>query len=281
MTRRTAALGVVAAAAVAAAVLVTVAGGKTSSPRHDVVAGYIDDVNAIERQMRLPLVSAMNAYRTFSTHGARTRPAELRLDRAEQTLRRLRVRLAALPAPPPAVHLRILLLHLVGGEVSLAHEVHGVAVFRPRFQSLLTNASVAGAALARALTAALAATAGAADRQADAIDAYDTKLATLLRRLRRLRPPAVMVPVYRTELRTLAASVRAGNGLAAALRTHDRSGIAELGRRFTLATRSVLSVRAQRAANAAIKAYDRRVLAIGATARRVRNEVARLQAAQS
>ena len=178
-----------------------------------------------------------------------------------------------------------------------------VALFSPRFLSLVSDASAAGAALAKALGAVKpptphaihgtkqqiaaaqaafnAAAAQAAAEQAAAIDVYDAKVVVLLRRLRRLRPPAVMTPVYRTELQTLLASRKAGAALAARLRTHDRSDVAELGRRFTLATRRAQGVQAQRAQNAAIKAYDRRVGAIGALSRGVQDEVARLRRAAS
>jgi len=57
----------------------------------------------------------------------------------------------------------------------------------------------------------------------------------------------------------------------------NRSQVAVLGRKFTLAARIAGSVSAQKAQIAAIKAYNRRVRAIGTLQGDIQRELARLQ----
>jgi hypothetical protein len=300
MDRRTIVLGMAAAGAVTAAVVVTVAGsGKTTSTAHAAVAGYIKDVDRIEQRMQAPLTRALTAFRTFSAHGARSRSEEAQLAKAESTLRRLRSRLAVMSAPPQAIRLHTRILDLIDAEVAVAHEIVGLARFMPRFTALVARSRSASSALAKALAAVKAPTAHrlrgtrkqiaaaqaafaaasrqAAGRQADAVDAYDDAVAVAVHRLRRLRPPEVMAPAYRSQLRALAASRTAGTTLSQELRKNVRSHGAVLARRFTEATRSAGSVNAQRAQIAAVKAYNASVQAISELSKRVQDEVARLQ----
>ena len=298
MDRKTVALGIAAVAAVAAAVIVTVTHGHGASPEHKAAASYIEQVDAIQQKLRVQLTRATKAYRDFS--GGTIDPSLVPdLALARQTMQKLELRLEALPAPGVATRLRSLLVKLAAAEVGLANEVERLAVFAPRFTALLRDASGAGKALGRALGAVSPPTAHtihgtkkqvakarkafkteaaqAASAQADAVDAYDAKIALVWSKLRKLRPPTVMQPAYRTQLRTLVATRVAGRALADELRKQDRSQVAVVGRRFSIAARGATSVSAQKAQISAVQAYNRRVRAIGALQSRIQSELARLQ----
>jgi hypothetical protein len=299
MNRRTVALGTAAALAVTAAVVVTVSGRSSESPKHKAVARYIEDVDGIQQSMQVPLLKSANAYRDFSSSGSIDKKLLPQLSAAERTLRSLQRRLVALPVPDPATHLRALLVQLLQAEVGVAGEVNRVAVFTPRYTALLRQSGAAAAVLSRALKAikrpqaqqikgtkaqiaaahaALnAAAARAAVQQADAVEAYGAAIRGVRRRLKELQPPEVMRPTYRVQLKMLAASAAAGSALARELRKDVRSGLPELGRRFTETSRIAATVTAQQAEIAAVKAYNRRVRAIGKLQDRIRTELARLQ----
>ena len=298
MDRKTIALGIAAVAAVAAAVIVTIANGHGVSPAHKATANYIKSADTIQQQMRVELTKATNAYRGFAG-GKVTAKLAPQLAQAERTLRTLERRLRALPAPAVAARLRRLLLQLAAAEVSLADEVGRLAVFSPKFIALLRSASAAGKDLSAALGAVTPPSAHtirgtkkqvaaaqakfrteaakAAAAQADAIDAYDAKIAILARKLARLDPPEVMVPAFSTQRRTLAATQKAGAALAQELRKKTRPQVAVFGRRFSIAARSATSVSAQKAQISSVKAYNKRVRAIGGMQAAIQGELARLQ----
>jgi hypothetical protein len=195
--------------------------------------------------------------------------------------------------------LRGLLIRLLGSEASTAHEVAQLATFSPKFAVLLKEVRTAGSDLARALAAVkppqshqlhgtkkqvkaaqaqfAAAAAKAAGLQADAVDVYDAKLARIERDLRQLDPAPVVMPDYRTQLKTLEASRTAGAALAGELRKTNRSGVAVFSRKFTLAARLAGSTGAQKAQIAAIKAYNKRVREIGALQAAIKLELVHLQ----
>lgn len=299
MDRKTVALGIAAAVAVAAALVVTLAGRSPASPKHKAVAAYIKAVDQIQQQMQAQLTDTVKAYRAFSNGGAPSKSLTPQLLQAEKTLQRLRRRIVALPAPAPAKRLRALLVQLTDSEVSTAHEIGRLSAYAPQYSAVLKQAKTVGAELShqlgavkpptahkirgtkqqvqKAQAAFTAAATAAASAQADAIDAYVAKIAVLSARLRKLRPPPVMTPSYRTELQTLAASRRSGLALALELRKANRSQVAVLGRKFTLAARLAGSVSAQKAQIAAIKAYNVRARAIGTLQGKIQQELAKLQ----
>jgi hypothetical protein len=299
MDRRTVALGIAAAVAVGAALIVTLAGRSPASPKHKAVAAYIKDVDQIQQQLQAQLTRTVKAYRTFATAGTSSKTLTPQLLQAELTLQRLRRRIVGLPAPAPAKHLRALLVELTGTEVSMAHEVGRLAAFAPQYSAVLKRAKAAGTELSHALAAVkpptahkirgtrkqvqkaqaafAAAAVAAAVQQADAVDAYAVRIAAVLTRLKKLRPPPVTTPAYRIQLQTLEASRRSALTLALELRKQNRSHVAALGRKFTLAARLSGSVSAQRAQIAAVKAYNGRVRGIGTLQGKIQQELARLQ----
>ena len=215
MDKRTVALGVAAAAAVAAAASVTLI-GRSSSPKHNEIAAYITSVDQVQAEMQAQVTKTVAAYADFSK-GRTSAKVLSRVAQAKQTLRVLRHRLVVLSAPPPAKHLRVLLIRLTGYEVGTAHEIAGLSRFSVPFATLLEQAKVASRTLlSRSLAgikppqphtihgtrkqvqaaraAFTAAASGAAVQQADAVATYDARIATVEQRLRRLDPPAIMRP---------------------------------------------------------------------------------------
>jgi hypothetical protein len=294
-------LGVVAAAAVIAAGLAAFSGRSSESKAHKQVVAYIDDANTIQSSMSLPFAHVRAAFQHFADKPTGGSDQARQLADAERTLRTLRRRLAALPAPAPAVKLRRLLVRLADVETAIAHEVQGLALFMPRLSAYLaesrSTASALGNALAavtypkatsvqggpkeiaRAKAAYAAEAAAAAAAQADALELYGADVTPVIKRLRSLRPPTVMKPTYEAQLRALVATRAAVTRLAAELRMSDRSRVPELNRRIKEAARLAASIDAQRAQIAAIKLYNARVRSAEALQLEIRSEFLRVQAA--
>ena len=269
------------------------------SPRRKALVSYIHSVNGVQQQMAYSLTKVLAAYRAFASEKTIKPGTKAKLDHAEKTLEVLRKRLAALEAPPDALRLRSDVLHLVTEETEITKEVDLLARFAPPFSAALTQLHLAAAALSKALTAvktptshairgtkaqiakAQAAFAAASDQAAasegDAVSAYDAVVARTLTRLRRLQPPPALAPALESEVSGLKATYRAGERLATTLRQKNRANVAQLGRAFTIATRTSQSIGAQRAEIAAVKAYNARVHSLGAAVTAVQHEIARLQ----
>lgn len=297
--KRAVVLGLVAAGTLAAAIAVplSMSGGGGPSAQHKAVAAYVKRVDAIEGRQSLALGRVRNAFHGLT--GAQGSTNARALARSEQTLRALRHRLATADAPPAAATLRHLFVQLAGEDVEIAHEVRLLALFLPGFRtaSSLTRAaasrlgqdlaavkpprvhSVTGTAkqVAAAQAAYKAAASAAAARQATAVDRYDAVLGRALVELRTLRPPPALAPAYRAQAAMLRATRAAGATLAAALRSSDRSRVPLLNRRFVEATRLAVSLRAQTAEIAAIKAYDARVERTRRVQLAIQGELRRLQ----
>ena len=271
--------------------------GHSTSAKDDPVAGYVGAVDALQQRLRVPLTQVQSAYARYARTGKSPTVAELA--GTERTLKLVDRRLAALPAPPAAARLRTLLLDLLRRETSLAAELDGLARFTPRFHAVALTAERANSTLvqkvarvatpkpravrgtlaqiAKAKAAFAEADTAAAAAQADALDGYGRTLGRLVTRLRALRPPPLMAPAYRAELRTLRATQAAGAALAHELRKRNRTRVPALSRRLAEAARLSASVPAQRSEVAAVKAYDARVRAVSADLSRISAEVSRLQ----
>ncbi|MDE3191047.1 MAG: hypothetical protein KGL94_09540 [Acidobacteriota bacterium] len=294
---RTIVLGLAAAGAVTAAIVVSLP--HHESARRRALVAYIKNVDAVEGRMNYSLTKVFAAYQAFShskTVSAKTRSD---LAQAETTLTILRGRIAAIPAPRDAAHLRADVLRLVGGEAAITREVYLLARFSPSFSALLARLHTAAATLGRTLATirpptphtirgtkkqiaeAQAAFTTASDQaaaaQADAVTAYDTVVSRVRARMERLSAPHVLAPALRGEMNSLTATERAGARLAAALRQKKRSHVPQLARAFTIATRSSQTVAAQEAEIAAVKAYDVRVRHLAADAAAIPREITQLQ----
>lgn len=270
--------------------------GASKSARRKVVTQYIDSVNSVERQLHVPLLQIEKTYASFSKRGAPV-GAVSRFARAETTLHTLHAQLAKIAAPPDARPLRRRLLQFVDAEAELAHELTLLAVFLPRFSTVLQPLASADKQLQKALAAVAvpkpkavpksqlkaaraayqSAVSAAAAGQASALETYVAEVAKVQDGLRRLRPPPAMAPAYRTQTLTLTRVIATGKELVAALRAKKYAQVATLDRQFQKAAATSASLSAQREQIAAVKAYDARVRAVDALAVGVDRERTRLQ----
>jgi hypothetical protein len=288
------------AVAVLALVFVTAGcggGGAAKKARRNAVAEYIVRVDTVEQQLRLPLSRLEKTYRDFGKKSSGQKATVKKLAGAEATLHTLQTRVSLIKAPPDAAKLRALMIKLTAAQVALAHELTTLAVFLPAFTSALKQLGPANARLKAELAAVAVpkpkrvapsklkaaraaykrAIEAAAAAQADALDSYLAAIAKVQTRLHRLQPPPALEPSYRTQLATLARVRAAGALLVAALRAKQFKHVAELNRNFQAAATTSTSLTAQRAQIAAIKAFNARVVAIGAFARQVDTERTNVQ----
>jgi hypothetical protein len=287
------------ASAVLALLLVAAGCGGHSSQdaKRKAVTQYIDRVDAVEQQLRFPLLKIERTYRSFSANPGTMKKFAPQFATAEATLNTLQTRLRLIAAPPDARRLRTLLVGLIGSQAELAHELTTLVNFLPAFDAALKPLVPADAVLKKALAAVAVpkpkpvkrsrlkaaqaayrrAVAAAAAGQAAALVTYMREVAKVQDRLRGLRPPPAMAPSYRTQVLTLARVRASGTALVAALEQKQYTRVAKLDRSFKTAATTSTSLSAQRAQIAAVKAYNARVRAVSALALRVDAERGRLQ----
>ena len=186
-------------AAAAICCLVAACGGK-STARRDAIATYIVRVDAIEQHLQKPLLDVSKANRDFAGKKSGSAAARGELVRAQGTIQRLERRLRAVPAPPDAAHLKVLLLAFVARENAIAGEVVRLATFIPAYGAALAPLAPASVAVKRALALK---TASIADKAA-ALDRYGAALAPVIAKLRTLRPRPASRPVWAQQIATLA-----------------------------------------------------------------------------
>src|SRR5262249_40371540 len=133
-------------AALALSLLAAACGG---SNRREALNRYITEVNRIEDKLARPLLEVSKANRDFARRHGSVASVLARLRRSDRTIRRLDRRLAAIPAPREARHLRALLLELDARERGLVREVEQLAVFLPKFGRALAPLAPASSDLKR------------------------------------------------------------------------------------------------------------------------------------
>jgi hypothetical protein len=259
------ALGVVA--------IVVLAGGcGGNDDRRDAVADYIDDANAIQRELRVPIAGAARVYADFSSGDADLVEVQPRLARSRRLFRRLERRLERLHPPPDARRLHSLLLGLVGAQAEIARDIERVAGFVPRFEQHRNPLRSAE----RRLRAALAAN-RRADSDAAALDRYGRDVGAVLRGLAALQPPPVVAAAHQAQVDTLTKVRRGAAALAKAIRDGNVELLPTRFQQLAAAARGSQSLAAQRSHIAAVKLYNRRVSALTGLERAVNRERSRLQ----
>ena len=254
------------AAALCCGVLVLAGCGSSKAAERKAVDRYFRRVDAVEQSFRDPLTRAQHVLDAFGR-----RPGAFHTEsyaRAETTLTKLRVRIAAVAAPPPARPVRRDLLRLLGAQTALARELGGVDTYLQTTRGPLD-------ALRRAentLRARLAA-AHTAHAQRRLFAGFATEVGGIERRFAHIAAPPALARWHAAEDRRMRALAASGSALAAALARRDtpalRQRLAAL--RAELAGRD--SVSAERSA---IEAYDRRAAAVQALAGRVERDRASL-----
>ena len=256
------------------------------------VATYIKRVQRVENAMQPTLAQVGHAAGALAganrqgrqdNQGKRKQPslasARGSLRSAERQLAGLRGRLAAISVPPPARQLRRLMLRLADRQLALTREVAQLERFLPAFESALKPLGPASVALHEALAVQgrfTRAQLTAVDRRkADALERFRAAVHSVAAAVGKLRPPAVSLPAYRTQMDSLTGMSTAAGRLATVLRTASSGGTAALVQ-FDRAATVSQTVAAQRAQIAAIKAYDAEVAGLRRLVRKVYSERARL-----
>ena len=250
-------------------VLVGCGGGKSSAAR-DAVRAYIEKVNAIQRADAGSVAAANAAYAAISKGQLAGSDAAHQLQTAQDALRALRDRVAAVHAPAPARTLRHDLLHVLALDVGLATEAEQLVAYVPGARRAMRGLPRAGRRLQARLSHAITPT-----TQQAALATYASALARIEARLRLLEPPPVLVDSYRGQLLRVDQARSLSRRLRAALGRRDAPAIAALLQRFrNVNDIGAVDLQLQRAA---VRAYQRRLRAVSEASAAASRELARLQ----
>jgi hypothetical protein len=259
-------------AAAAALVLAAAGCGGGGPSSRDLVASYIDRVNAVQVKLVQPTKAVSDAGRELAKPKADRAAAERKLRRAALRIDALRKQLAAIAVPAEARKLRSMLIDRMQRQAALAREAAALVAFVPAFQAALQPLAAAGSELKAALTRGTA-----SDVEAAALDTYAATLDTALGQLRHVEPPPVSAAEYATQVQTLERVRAAATALARALREQRADDLPRLLRSFQQAALGNQSLAAQRARIAAVRAYNERVRSLDQLAARIDKERLRLQ----
>jgi hypothetical protein len=241
--------------------------GSHAQTQRPAVAKYVTQVNRVESTLTTPLSQVTRAGAAFATQlrsgpvteGPLVNSAEQTLEGALTKIRAAQVRLALLPAPVPARHLRSLLLALTAGEASMTDEITRLVDYLPHFDAALAGLGPAAVSLehvlSRTATGQAAVNALYASKAA-ALRRFDLAVGLVLTRLRRLQPPAVSKPGYTAELASLKGMASSAGGLATALTSGSLGKVDPLLLSFDKAATESHSRAVQRAQIAAVRTYD-------------------------
>jgi hypothetical protein len=242
--------------------------GSQNNSQRPAVAHYIRSVQTIENGLNAPLAAVTKAGTQLASAPKHTTLLG-NLERAgnEQTLaaslakiRAAKSRIAGLPTPIPAQHLRSLLLSLTASEADLTRQLRLLAVFLPHFSAALAPLGPATLSLERVLSQTQAygsaAVSALYSAKAQALRHFQAVTDAIATRLHRLTPPRVSVPQYRAELTSLRGMGTASGHLAGALGGGSPANVAPLLAAFDRAAAATRTRSAQRAQIAAIKAYN-------------------------
>lgn len=173
------------------------------------------------------------------------------------------------------------MLRLADRQLALTREVARLERFLPTFESALKPLGPASHALHVALAVrgrfTRAQLAAVDRRKAGALDSFRAAVRSVAAAVGKLRPPAVSLPAYRTQMDSLEGMSAAAGRLATALRTASSGGTAALVQ-FDRAATVSQTVAAQKAQIAAIKAYDAEVAGLRRLVVKVYSERSRLDA---
>lgn len=248
----------------ALAVILTAAGcGGTS--RRTQVSDYFNRVDRIQKQMKQPVTDANSAYQYFAT-ASTSQSERVRLQRAEATIRKLRRRIAAVPAPEDAQKIRSDLLDLMDREATFAHDVWLLGRYTPLLGHVLAHAGEAGAKLQASLKST------SAETQARAFDAYAAVLKKDVAALRKLSAPSVVLAAQQAQIKTFTTSASLCRRIATALRIRDRNALPTLIAHLSNLSSLPARKRVHRAQVAAVKAFNKRLLAMNKLAARIQRE---------
>jgi hypothetical protein len=262
--------------------------GQQAGKQRVAVAAYLKQVQRNENAFAKPLAAVAKTGSLLAAEQKRGSlldslagaAGESSLQQASLRLAQLRGELAAIPAPPPAARLRLLLLELDDRQIALARELAGLQVFLPRFSAVLKGLAPATrrlqAVLAVPAVSGAYAVAAAYELKAAALRRFAATASSTAKALRAIHPPAVWAPAYKTQLASLEGMSSGATHLAQALQTGQTGSFASLMLTFDGAATISQTAAAQRAQIDAIKAYDRAVQGQNALAEKIALERLRL-----
>jgi hypothetical protein len=188
------------------------------------------------------------------------------VDTAVARILTVRKRIAALPTPAPATHLRVLLLRLIDKQVALARQLGRMMSFLPRFDSALKPLTPAMTTLENSLRQSSAygysAVLAVYAQKAGALRRFQGVVDRVIVRLRPLKPPAAFRPDYKAQLASLKGMSSSAGRLATALVGGAPGNVQPLLTAFDKAALSAQSTRVQHAHIAAVRRYDRSVASL-------------------
>jgi hypothetical protein len=249
--------------------------GQANGPR-TALAQYIARVDGVELALRAPIKDITLAGKQFANeqtsgqNSPRSQARERSLLAAEKRIATLRAKLAQITAPAEADHLRTRLLALIDSQVSLTRETAKMVIFIPRYGKDLTPLIPAMRRLEPELAAStLAARAAALRRFASILEA-------ILAQLRGLKPPAVSLSGYRSQVLALRGMSGDARRLAGALESRQTAGVQAILQAFDSAAASNQSRAAQEAQIAAVRSYEAQVAQLTRLSQSITTERQRL-----
>lgn len=282
-----------AAAGVVVLALLLAACGQSSNGQQALTA-YVVQVNKIQARLTPPLLVVSKVGRDIGAQGAApgtgtgllggglaVNGERYRLLVAADEIHRLQQKLAGLPAPSTAQHLRALLLQLIGDQESLTRQTAKLVVFLPQFREALAPLAPAIRKLEAALTVnqarGTAAVAAVFQGKASALRRFEATVGGILVSLRKLDPPTVSAPQDQVELHSLEGMSASAGQLATALaRGGAAANTSQLLARFDRAANSTRTRAAQQAQARAVRSYDARIAQLNQLAEAAARERARL-----
>ena len=244
-------------------------GGSGKKTDRDRVNAYVDHVNSLQQSATPQFDRANKAYLAFSKGKLATRPAMRELAAAEKSMRTMRDQIASTAAPAPATELKRRLVAMFDADAAMAHEATLLATYVPAAQ----DAAKPLPGLAKKLTRGLR-KAKTAQAQERALSAYASGIGRVLAHLEPLHPPPLLLERNHGQIEHLQAVQKLATRLVGALRAQNSSLVAKLLLRFkTLAA----SGGAPAVSADALRAYNRRYLAVQRTLQNVEREQRRLE----
>ena len=260
-------LRVLAAGLVTAVVLIAGCGGQGHA-RRDAVEDFIHQANDAQTDANPAFTAANKAYVAFSKGKLPSAVARRDLARAEQSMRSMRDRIAAIRAPADARELKRRIVALFDADAALAHEATLLATFVPAAQSASQPLSGLGRGLGTGLKRAKTPAA-----QEKALRRYASGLEAVIGRMQRLHPPPLLLDRHHAQIEHLRSVRRLALQLVGALKAQNSKRVASLLLRF----RRLSAQQTSAVDPSSLRAYNGRFRGVQQAEQAVQRERSRLK----
>lgn len=230
-------------------------GDDDTEERRAAVSAFIAEVNMTQQVLVVELERVSQVYRRLQLKPDAV-PGQLQnVEGAEQTLGKLRARLAGVRAPSEARKLRSGILRLVDLQRALAREVAGMVRYLPAQTREARRVTAATRRLRDDLGDSTS-----VDAQREVFATFEEAVRAARRNLRATRAPAVFEPARTGEVARLTQLLALSERVRRALQEQDETEIDRLFARFVQVSASVGTTRAERQA---VVAFNNRLKSIG------------------